>query len=103
MPVISILVYMEVLSTLLCTSQVENLNFKRGNIASIATPTFGERQHFKSGRQIRTTLMEMLQMTNPDGGYERTHLPRATAKDKRRIWFERRVLRHPQPGKSSKG
>lgn len=94
---------MEVLSRLFCVSQVENLNFKGGNIASLATLTFRERQHFKSGRQPGSTLMGMLQMPNPDGGYEKTHMPRATAKDERRMWFERRVLGHPQPGKSSKG
>lgn len=43
----------------------------------------------------------MPQMTNPDGGDEKAGKPRATAKDKRGIWFERRVLRHQQPGRRS--
>lgn len=47
--------------------------------------------------------MDMPRMTNPDGGSEKTHMPGATAKDKRRIWFERRVLGHPQSGRSSGG
>lgn len=47
--------------------------------------------------------MDVPRMTNPDGGSEKTHMPGATAKDKRRIWFERRVLGHPQSGRSSGG
>lgn len=46
--------------------------------------------------------MDMPRMTNPDGGSEKTHMPGATAKDKRRIWFERKVLGHPQSGRISK-
>lgn len=42
-------------------------------------------------------------MTNPDEGDEKSGEPRATAKDKRGIWFEKRVLRHQQPGKRSPG
>lgn len=91
------------LSTLLCVSQAENLNFKGINVASLATTTFGDRQHFQSGRQTGETLMDMPRMTNPDGGSEKTHMPGATAKDKRRIWFERRMLGHPQSGRSSGG
>ena len=45
----------------------------------------------------------MPQMTNPDGGDEKAGKPRATAKDKRGIWFESRVLRHQQPGRRSPG
>lgn len=45
----------------------------------------------------------MPQMTNPDGGYEKPGKPRATAKDKRGIWFKMRVLRHQQPGRRSPG
>lgn len=45
----------------------------------------------------------MPQMTNPDGGCERTHMPRATAKDKRGILVKGRVLGHAWPGKRSKG
>lgn len=39
------------LSTLLYVSQAENLNVKGRNVASLATTTFEDRQHFKSGRQ----------------------------------------------------
>lgn len=46
--------------------------------------------------------MDMPRMTNPDAGSEKTHMPGATAKDKRRIWFERRVLGHPQVWKEQR-
>lgn len=45
----------------------------------------------------------MPQITNTDGGVEKDGTPRATAKDKRGIWFERRVLRHQQPGREVQG
>lgn len=45
----------------------------------------------------------MPQMTNPDGGDEKAGEPRAIARHKRGIWFEKRVLRHQQPGKRSTG
>lgn len=36
----------------------------------------------------------MPQMTNPDGGCERIHMPRATAKGERGTWVKRRALDH---------
>lgn len=45
----------------------------------------------------------MPQMTNPDGVGEKAGKPRATAKGKGGIWFERRILRHQQAGKRSPG
>lgn len=72
-------------------------------MASLATLTFEERQHFKLGRRIIAAQLEMPQMTNPGGGCERIPMPRATAKGKKGIWVKRRVLGHAQPGKRSKG
>lgn len=45
----------------------------------------------------------MPQMTNPDGEDEKAARPGAMAKDERGVWFERRVLRHQQPGKEVQG
>ena len=45
----------------------------------------------------------MPQMTILEGADEKAGKPRATAKDKKGIWFERRVLGHQQPGKRGPG
>lgn len=59
--------------------------------------------NFRLDRRLEETLLVMPQMTNPDEGDEKFGKPRAIAKDKRGIWFERRVLRHQQAGKRSPG
>lgn len=71
---------------------------------STVTLTFEEMHNFRPDRRLRKeTLLVMPQMTNPDEGDGKSGKPRATAKDKRGIWFERRVLRHQQPEKRSPG
>lgn len=70
----------------------------------VVTLTFREMQKFRPDRRLRERdPLMMPQMTNPDGGDEKAGELRATARHKRGIWFEKRVLRHQQPGKRSTG